>query len=152
MHAVFVSVNSIFAARGRRSGRPPAGWPRVWRQLLTFTCLAASTAVFRAESMSSVEALALAVWPGGPLLAGPLPGSLHIAGLAAICIGGFFLPNTAEVFRRYRPFILDPRIPLARSPVEFRLTSSWAISAGILLGVGFLMSLGRSSPFVYFVF
>jgi len=152
LHVGFVSVNRLLAGRGYGTRRPPAGWPRMWRQVLTFTCLAASSGAFRAESMRSVEALALAIWPGGPLLAGPLPDGPHIAGLVAICIGGFFLPNTAELFRRYRPFILDPRIPLYRSPIEFRLTLPWAMLAGALLGAGILLSLGRSAPFVYFVF
>ncbi len=64
-----------------------------------------------------------------------------------ICL---FLPNTAELFHRYRPCLW----PHGAAPLRFRgirLTPVWALSLALLMAVA-ILNLPRVSPFLYFQF
>ena len=64
------------------------------------------------------------------------------------------MPNTEQLFRRYRPTLdMDSRFrpPVSKAFVEWRATFSWGIATGFLLIVA-ILGIAGESPFLYFQF
>lgn len=167
LHGLYLVVNHLWAATGRRLPRP-LGWG------LTFLAVVVAWVFFRAEDFGMARAMLSAMFGGNgislsPLLArflaplaavlpldfnGTFQNNLFSAFDAMEMIGlGLVLavaaPNTQEIFSRF-VIALGPAVRAGwwrfRGPAV-----AWAAVFGVALGVAVLMISG-DSPFLYFRF
>ena len=133
LHAAFLGINHAW--RVLRPGRRPQDWRSViGRVALTYLCVLAASAIFRAPSLDVAGALfagMLGLHAGVPQVHGGMH-ALWLAGLAIIVWG---MPNTQQ--------IVDGEI--------WRPNLPWAIAAGCAATLG-VLSLGGTHEFVYFQF
>ena len=178
MHGIYLVVNHTWRAiRPKRKSAPGrAAWlQRQVSIVFTFVMVVLTFVPFRAADMAAAQS----IWAGmfglnGILLPGPYLDSFGSLGpnLAALGVkfGDFpyglsealpwllltliivwFLPNTDEIMRRYRPAI-NPRTRVARWPAfEWRMRFRDAVLVALFGTISFL-SLTRVNEFLYFQF
>ncbi len=171
LHGAYLVVNHGWSMLRRRFGIPGLG-PLTWP--LTFLAVSVAWVFFRALTLDGalimLEAMAGANGAALPAAvayrAGELAPLLEGVGLRFEAGGGadflatwfwiallaavaFFLPNTQEMMRRYRPALSLGLRSLQRW--QWRPTPAWSAYAACLLAVG-VLSLPEVSAFLYFQF
>lgn len=180
LHGVYLAVNHLW--REQVQFRPTGSGAIAWRVAcwaLTMTAVVVAWVFFRADTFHAALALlsAMAGWHGISLpegmqgVAGWLPqvafspawlGSVQgTPALVLILLGLLIcltLPNTQQLFARYRPVLPDQREPIAtlQHPrtgwaLAWRPSLAWALPLAVVSGVA-ISRLGNASQFLYFNF
>jgi hypothetical protein len=172
LHGFYLIVNQLWNARFPTAFSSKFGRPVAWA--LTFLSIVVAFVPFRSEDISST----LVIWNGmiglnGAILdfrlapylndllpfvafsgdgAGSFPslaGFIYIAAALTICLT---LPNTQQLFRKYRPGLLTYKEHrLSGDGLYWRLTPRWALCCSAFFIVS-ILSLGEYSEFLYFQF
>ena len=133
IHGVLLALNHVW--RERHAQRNMSG-SRAVAMALTFFCVTVAWAFFRAETIggawSMVKALA---GVGVPLGALPANAAWFIALLVTSCVIVFGMPNTQELFARYKAAI-PPAAPDLASPrtLAWRPTTAWLAAIAVVGG------------------
>jgi alginate O-acetyltransferase complex protein AlgI len=129
---------------------------RLVGQAATFLPLMLTFALFRSDTLGSFSGLVTSMF-GAPhpthpgVNAGEGDSWLLIAGAFVVV---WFLPNSMELTRRYRPGIatwLNPSTTPANAQFTWRPNPAWATVMGVLFCVS-LYYVGREVPFIYMGF
>ena len=168
LHGVFLAINHAW--RGASApGRPLAAWSSVGRTLgpaLTFLGVVVAWVFFRAESFGAAwQVLTGMVGLHGLGAAQPylfdFNGDEQLIWLAIGLAIVWFMPNSLEIMRRYRPAI-DPTgigagftaagaITALHRATTWRPTPLWALCSGAVAAAA-MLGISDVSPFLYFQF
>jgi len=158
LHGLFLCANHGWMFLRKIRGLPPL--PRPLAVLITFLAVTVAWVFFRAESFEAAGRMLRAMagldgFTGWPHKAARVVASAEPLKVIPIVIACWLLPNTQEIFRRYRPALLVarsvevPRFPNRRW--QWRPTIPFAIAtAALLLVIG--LQFDKVSEFIYFQF
>lgn len=146
LHGVYLTINHAWR------WLVPYRWPKALGVALTFLCVVASMAFFRADSVS--EALMfLRAMAGANGVQWQMHGGWHLAGLAALVAWVLMLPNAQQIFARFETALGTEGN--AAPPARLLFAYNWKWSA--FVGVSVLVSLlyvqsNIAQEFLYFDF
>ncbi len=170
LHGLYLVINHAW-----RRSRPPGAACRAGRLaggVVTFLAVVVAWVPFRAVTLQAALSMlagmaglhgingmsAASLYAQGDLwMAPPKPvdwglGWIWIAGLLLMV---WFLPNTQEIFARYRclgaEHPVPDRLPLPQLGWRWRRSTAWATLTALVLA-GALTQFGRASEFIYFQF
>jgi hypothetical protein len=119
---------------------------------LTFLCVVASTAFFRADSVS--EALAfLRAMAGANGVQWQMRGGWHLAGLVALVTWVLILPNAQQIFSRFETALGTEGNAVPPPGFLFAYDWKWSafVGATVLVGLLYVQS-NIAQEFLYFDF
>ena len=182
LHGVYLVVNHGWhRIMGHRQGSAPAtAWGRWCARLVTFLVVVIAWVFFRAETFPAAirildgmaggngfwlpEGYLAYVGPLGSVLTdwgwrfeangGLFAGAPQILWILVLFFAVWFLPNTQEIMRRYRPALgsaATHEIGRLQGMLRWRPTAPIAAATALVLLVS-LLSLNRVSEFLYFQF
>jgi alginate O-acetyltransferase complex protein AlgI len=126
---------------------------RTWsKRVVVLIAVTVAWVLFRSESLGSALAM-LGGMAGAHGLGTPADHLIALSWLAACFLIVWGLPNTYEIFARYRP-VLPVRLEIAEPAshwLEWRLCVAYAIGTAAALATC-ILTLDRYSPFLYYRF
>ncbi len=184
LHGLYLGLNHLWRWAKHRLGWrqvEPAWWRRWLGRLATFLAVVVGWVFFRAESLEGASAIldGLAGQNGlvlpakylprlgalGELLAAtgwhfgvvdlPYKGTDALRAIVLLFVVVWWLPNTSQIMRRYRPHVGAYRGP-GEGPAKrlsWRPTPAWGVVYGVLLSAAVTAALyAETSEFLYFQF
>jgi D-alanyl-lipoteichoic acid acyltransferase DltB (MBOAT superfamily) len=172
-HGVMLVINHAWHALLEKAGidaRKESVVGRTIAQGITFISVVVAWVPFRSTSFDAMRSMLSAMCGrrGKPVIDSfneyfqseyqrVLSGDLNSAPLWLACVAviAFAAPNLYDLFRHYKPALLEPGAQRHFHPgpfeFEWTMSRSWALLTGILL-VASLAQFGHLSPFLYFQF
>lgn len=157
LHGAYLSVNHIVRTLGLGRGLSPGirAMLHPLAVLLTFAAVSFAWVFFRSDSVET----ALVLVRGMAGLGGwhTIVGSELVSMLPVYCLIVWVMPNTLELFRKFRPAIhaedYDGDNPPGRieKRLAFDFSRQWAVLAAGIFIVAWL-AISNLSPFIYFQF
>jgi hypothetical protein len=172
LHGLMLALNHAWHFLRRRVGLPPGNDPAVVRMAawaITFIAVTSAWVLFRASSLASAGTILSTMYGmGGDNLVGSLltygrsEWSLLIAfrwsessALWLLLVGAvaFLLPNSYQLFERFRPALVERPFDDASSKPRLRWKPDWrwAVCLSLMLLVA-VLRIRELSPFIYFQF
>jgi alginate O-acetyltransferase complex protein AlgI len=170
LHGLALVVQAAWSQRfgpGRNGGRRVSPTYRAAAWALTFLFVVVAWVFFRAadfgQAASMLRSMALAV-PEARSLSAPLLKTAPLDGWPLLLIAGaiaFLAPNTMQLFRRYRPALIekvvDRSLPTSGGEtllrrLAWRPTLGWSLATGLMFGLSVAAVFGWRSEFLYFQF
>jgi len=158
LHGLFLCVNNAWLWLRKRRSLPPL--PRPVAIGITFLAVLAAWTFFRAGSFAAAGRLLHAMagldgFSGWPNKAARVVASAEPLKIIPVLVACWLLPNTQEIFRRYRPaLVVEQSMDLPRFPNrwwQWRPTVPFALAtAALLVVVG--LNFDKVSEFIYFQF
>ena len=172
LHGLMLMLNHGWHYLRRRIGLPPGNEPPVVRiaaWALTFIAVTSAWVLFRAASLESAQTILSAMYGSGvremyhALMAYGVT-QLHLlsasqwsesSALWLLLVGSvaFTLPNTYQLFRDFRPALVERPLEEAASKPRLRWkpNRSWAVAMSLMLLIA-ILRIRELSPFIYFQF
>jgi D-alanyl-lipoteichoic acid acyltransferase DltB (MBOAT superfamily) len=181
LHGAYLVVNHVWRWARRAVGLGAAADRPTWlARIVTFTAVAVAWAYFRADSVAAANGLVMGMagvngfllpesygrllGPVGEWLGsmgwrfaddtGVFQGATQVVWLTALLFIAWFVPNTQQIMRTYRPALEVSAIDRLRGAerwLQWR-PGAWAVVAVATLAAISLLSLNRVSAFLYFQF
>ena len=172
VHGLMLALNHAWHHLRRRIGPPPESDPaivRVTACAVTFTAVTSAWVLFRASSLDSAATILSAMYGiGGQDVLRPvatywgsqwnLLNALQWAESSAIwllLVGSvaFILPNTYQLFRDFRPALVERPFEDAAFKLRLRWQPNrrWAVGLSLMLLIA-ILRIRELSPFIYFQF
>jgi alginate O-acetyltransferase complex protein AlgI len=171
-HGLMLAANHAWHYLRRRIGLPPAKGPTALRLVacaLTFIAVTTAWVLFRASSLASAGTLLSAMYGmAGQDVVRPMVSYWQAewrlfsefrwsesSALWLLLVGSiaFLLPNTYQLFRSFRPALVERPFEdtVSKPRLHWQPTSRWAICLSLMLLTA-ILRIRELSPFIYFQF
>jgi hypothetical protein len=172
LHGLMLMLNHAWHYLRRRIGLPPGNdlpMVRIAAWALTFIAVTSAWVLFRAASLESAQTILSAMYGNGAremyrALMGYGATQVHLlsgwqwsesSALWLLLVGSvaFTLPNTYQLFRDFRPVLIERPLEEAASKprLHWRPSRSWAVAMSLMLLIA-ILRIRELSPFIYFQF